>query len=133
MFLDGYKVALRSYPRFPSFSPFEKWDATSATHPLPWYDIYNDTKHNREDNLKLATLEIAVQAVGAAAVMFMAQFGFSFGTGIFDKISPVIQNVFLISTDFKKYENKFYISPVKSQASGVPSLSFDWQATNYPF
>ena len=133
MFLDGYKVALRSYPRFPSFSPFEKWDAASSIHPLHWYDIYNDTKHNREDNLKLATLETAVQAVGAAAVMFMAQFGFSFGTGIFDKISPVIQNVFLISTDFKKYENKFYISPVKSQPAGVPGLSFDWRVMDYPF
>jgi hypothetical protein len=133
MFLDGYKVSLRSYPHFPSFSPFEKWTVADPTHSLAWYDAYNKTKHNREDNLKLATLENAVQAVGAAVVMFYAQFGIGFGTGFMDKISPVIQSIFTILPDFKKYEKMFYISPVKSQAEGMPSLSFDWRAIDYKF
>ena len=65
--------------------------------------------------------------------MFYAQFGTNFGTGFMDKISPVIQSIFTILPDFKKYEKMFYISPIKAQAEGMPSLSFDWRAIDYKF
>lgn len=84
MFLDGYKLHLQSYPDFPAFMPFMNWDRDHPTESLKWYDAYNKTKHDHEDNIRLATLENAVHAVGAAVVMFHAQFGLGFGTGVFD-------------------------------------------------
>jgi hypothetical protein len=38
MLLDSYKLTLRSYPHFPSFSPFGSWDAARPTQSLSWYD-----------------------------------------------------------------------------------------------
>jgi short-subunit dehydrogenase len=45
--------------------------------------------HDREENLKVATLRDATHAVSAAVVMFHAQFGSHFGTG--DQKNSVIQ------------------------------------------
>lgn len=134
MLLDGYELALQSYPDFPPFSPFKGWDAKQPTGSLTWYDAYNKTKHDREDELKLATLGNAVMAVGAAVVVFHAQFGLNFGTGVLDQKSPVIRNVFRIVTlDFKKYEREFYIPRVFLQAGTSPTPSPDWNVINYPF
>lgn len=68
MFLDAYEMHLHSYPSFPEFTPFKDWDRNNPTQSLPWYDAYNKTKHDREENLKFATLEHAVEAVGAVVV-----------------------------------------------------------------
>jgi len=133
MLLDSYKLSLQSYSTFPSFSPFEGWSAANPTQSLAWYDAYNKTKHDREENLKLATLHNAVRAVGAAVVMFHAQFGLSFGTG--DQKTPVIRNVFRIVTDFKKHWQECYIPKltVAENASPNPLPSFDWIPINYQF
>ncbi len=135
MLLDGYRLSLQSYPTFPSFAPFEGWSAAHPTQSLVWYDAYNKTKHDREENLKLATLHNAVQAVGAAVVMFHAQFGLNFGTGVFDQKTPVIRNVFRIVTDFKKHWQECYIPKltVAQNASLNPTPSFDWIPINYQF
>jgi len=135
MFLDAYDLSLQSYPRFPSFNPFKSWVSTNATESLVWYDSYNKTKHDREENLKFATLENVVHAVGAAVVMFYAQFGFNFGAGPNDPKSSVIRNIFkLTTTGLVKYEKEFYIPKVELQAeSRRPAPSWEWVAINYPF
>jgi len=132
MFLDCYRLSLRSYPNFPQFSPFENWNVGNPTQSLLWYDSYNKTKHDRENNLRLATLDNAVHAVGAAAVMFYAQFGLNFGVG-WDKFTPVIRNIFNVAPDFKKHEHAFYVQPIKLQIDNPPAFSFDWIAIDYPF
>jgi hypothetical protein len=135
MLLDSYELSLQSYPHFPSFVPFRDWDAASPTRSLAWYDAYNRTKHDREENLKFATLSNAIQAVGATAVMFHAQFGFKFGLTGMDQKSPVIHNIFRIVTDFKKHWKECYIPKftVMENAAPNPMPSFDWDARNYPF
>jgi hypothetical protein len=75
MLLDGYSLELTSYPGFQGFAPFRDWDPSCPTQSLHWYDAYNATKHNREENLKEATLEKAIHAVGAAVVMFYVSLG----------------------------------------------------------
>ena len=66
MRLDSFSLTLRSYPDFPGFTPFKDWDTAQPTKSLEWYDAYNKAKHDREQNLGVATLERAVHAVGAA-------------------------------------------------------------------
>jgi hypothetical protein len=114
---------------------FGDWDAASPTKSLTWYDAYNKTKHDREENLKFATLSNAVQAVGATVVMFHAQFGFDFGLRYVDQRDPVIQNIFRIETDFKKHWKECYIPKltVMENAAPNPLPSFDWNAVDYPF
>lgn len=75
MRLREWTVRLGSYASYPKISPFAKWDSGNATRSLPWYDAYNKVKHDREGNLHHATLEHAVSAMAAVAVMGWAQFG----------------------------------------------------------
>ncbi len=136
MLLDGYELSLQSYPHFPPFTPFKDWDVSNPTGSLPWYDAYNKTKHDREEELKLATLSNAVMAVGAVVVMFHAQFGLNFGTGVFDQKSPIIRNIFrIVTTGFKKYERAFYIPRMTLQAGTppTPTPDWNWDLVNYPF
>lgn len=103
MLLDCYELSLQSYPRFPSFKPFAYWDATNSTQSLEWYDAYNKTKHDREDNLRLATLYNTIQAVGATVIMFHAQFGFNFGLTGMDQKGPIIRNIFRVVPTFQNH------------------------------
>lgn len=136
MFLDAYELSLQSYPRFPVFSPFRDWNIEKPTESLVWYKAYNETKHDREGNLKYATLENAVYAVGAVVIMFYAQFGLSFGTGFMDQKSPFIRKLFkTTSVDFKKYEKYFYISKLElDPISEKPTPSIkNYTIEDYPF
>jgi hypothetical protein len=131
MLLDGYTLSLTSYPSFPAFAPFEGWNASNPTISLSWYDAYNKTKHDREDNLNVGTLDNAVKAVGAAVVMFYAQFGLSFGTGFDDQKHSLIRSIFrIVTTDLKKYEKEYYIPNVRESGEMAPG---DWVALDYKF
>jgi hypothetical protein len=74
--LENYYVSLPFYPEFRSFSPFEHWDSqVGATKSLDWYNSYNAVKHNSEEEINRATLEMALQAISAFAILIVAQFG----------------------------------------------------------
>jgi hypothetical protein len=126
MRLDSFSVKLRSYTDFPGFTPFRDWDTAHPTNSLAWYDAYNKTKHNREENLGVATLERAVHAVGAAVVMFYAQFGYGITIGQ-DK-SDLLRNVFTLEVDLLKYPRDIYI-PTRP----VAGKGFEWILIDYPF
>jgi len=74
--LDSFEVSLHDYPNYPPFCPFAGWTPEQPTQSIAWYDAYNKVKHNREENMELATLGHALESVGAALVVFCAQFGF---------------------------------------------------------
>jgi len=76
MKLDQYVVRLASHPGYGDIVPFAGWDSSNATRSLDWYDAYNATKHNREEELHRATLGAAIHALAAVHVMTVAQFGF---------------------------------------------------------
>lgn len=134
MFLDGYELSLQSYPSISTFVPFKDWDPNGPTKSLVWYDAYNKTKHDREGNLKFATLDNAIKAVGAAVVMFYSQFGFRFGN-VIDQQDSFIRNIFRITTvGLKKYEKEFYIPKVELRTDTMqPAPTADWIEINYPF
>lgn len=75
MKLNEYELMFTSFPWLGAFSPFRDWDKDKPTQSLVWYDHYNKTKHDREANFDLATLESVFQAVAALAVIFRAQYG----------------------------------------------------------
>jgi len=73
MLLHRWSVELPMHPEVSSFRPFGNW--SSASKPLRWWAAYNAVKHDREGQLKEATLRHVIHAMGAAYVMVVAQFG----------------------------------------------------------
>lgn len=126
MLLDSFSLELRSYPEFPSVTPFKGWAAQSPTKSLDWYDAYNQTKHNREECLDVATLERAVNAVGAAAVMFYAQFGYTYNAG--DEKRSLLRNVFTLNVDHSMYPSSCYIPNAEGGTK-----AWEWELLEYPF
>lgn len=126
MLLDSFGLKLRSYPEFPLLTPYKGWTAQTPTQSLEWYDAYNKTKHNREEFLGRATLGKAVQAVGAATIMFYAQFGYGFQPN--DERRSFIKNVFDLRVDDSMYPYSCYIP--KAEA-GVAAWA--WELLDYPF
>lgn len=75
MQLARYEVQFPLFSEVPPQRPFASWRSSQPTKSLTWYDAYNATKHNREQNFGRASLQNAVEAVSAVAVMLCAQFG----------------------------------------------------------
>jgi hypothetical protein len=126
MVLDSFSLKLRSYPEFPTAASFKGWNADSATKSLDWYDAYNQTKHNREEHLGVATLERAIKAVGAAAIMFYAQFGYSFQHD--DEKRSLIRNIFTLNIDYSMYPTACYIPSAEGG-----TRAWEWELLDYPF
>jgi hypothetical protein len=76
MKLDHYTVTLATHPEYGEITPFDGWCTTNPTRSLPWYNAYNRTKHDREEQLHCASLLAVVLAMAAVHVMTVAQFGF---------------------------------------------------------
>ena len=72
--LREYAVDLAFYPAIPRRNPFHNWNAQAPTQSLSWYDAYNAVKHDREHEFHRATLEAAIDAVTACAIMLAAQY-----------------------------------------------------------
>jgi hypothetical protein len=75
MYLNDFKISYLLHPDLNSITPFINWNSEAPTTSLNWYKAYNETKHNREENLEKATLENAIQSVSAAIILLYAQFG----------------------------------------------------------
>lgn len=75
MQLNSYEVTFTSFPWLGSFAPFKDWNQTNPTASLPWYNRYNQTKHDREAHFEVATLEAVFHAIAALAIILKAQYG----------------------------------------------------------
>ena len=69
-FLSEYNVNFASHPIKHNFQPFKDWEAANPTQPLPWYDGYNKTKHNKPDYFSEASLENCINAIAVNIIMF---------------------------------------------------------------
>jgi hypothetical protein len=72
--LAEYAVQLSYYPGLAPIAPFVGWTDTAPTQSLFWFDSYNAAKHDREINFSKATLEAAINAVSAVAIMLCAEY-----------------------------------------------------------
>ncbi len=77
MRLNEYRLRLALYQDewIDEVSPFATWSTTAPTQSLNWYDAYNAAKHDREGARNRATLRAVVDAVAAAYLLLVAQFG----------------------------------------------------------
>jgi hypothetical protein len=80
MKLGEFRAALPWYPWLDPIAPFENWVPTAPRIKqfLPWYDAYNDIKHDREKNFAQAKLIHALTSVTACFVILCAQYGWGF-------------------------------------------------------
>lgn len=76
MKLTEYVVEFPYYPWMPECRPFQGWQGGSKD--LPWYNAYNNVKHNRDDHFAEASLRNAFHALTGLFVMLCAQYGFDF-------------------------------------------------------
>ncbi|EKG2484735.1 TPA: hypothetical protein ACGU4U_004318 [Vibrio vulnificus] len=102
-FLSMYEIKVPNWHGQSSIrTPFKKW---GAGEPLPWYEAYNSTKHDRHHNFRNANLDNLVEAVCGLAVIIASQFihhdfspaGESFGInsgGPSDGFTPSIGGLF---------------------------------------
>lgn len=90
LFLSRYEVQFSMYPEIGRVSPFKHWTRSQPTQSISWYNAYNNTKHNREDNFHASTLEHAISSVAAVAIMLYSQFG---PASVPDGIEVIIENV----------------------------------------
>lgn len=75
MKLDEYYIKMPSYPSIKHSNPFKDWNSENPTQSLVWYDAYNKTKHDRENNFSNANLKNAIDAVCAVFILFFTQYG----------------------------------------------------------
>jgi len=85
--LSSFEVLLPIWNPAPlRVAPFAQWLPTRGTAtlaPLPWYQAYNASKHDRQDEFRKANLDALVTAVAGLLVLITAQFrseDFSAGT-----------------------------------------------------
>lgn len=74
-YLDEYVIKYRIYKNIPEFKPFIKWDDTNPTKSLEWYDAYNKTKHNSDEEFSSSKLKYALEAVAANIILHCVRFG----------------------------------------------------------
>ena len=72
--LTKYHIGLVGYANPFKCCPFENWNKGKETKSLPWYDAYNQIKHNRDENFPLATLENCINAISANLIMFAVRY-----------------------------------------------------------
>ena len=74
LYLAEFEINIKLYPAIAPIRPFDGWDQAKPTQSLPWYEAYNLTKHDRQSNFSLATLEHCLSAVCANLVLFCVRF-----------------------------------------------------------
>jgi len=74
--LSGFSVSLGHHPSLAPRQPFRVWKEGNPTLSLPWYNAYNNTKHDREGEFASAQLGHAIDAVAACAIMLAAEYRF---------------------------------------------------------
>jgi hypothetical protein len=123
MKLNEFEVSFPDYPWIKPVAPFRSWDEGRPTQTLPWYDAYNAAKHDRENELKGATLRSVFGAVAACAIMIMAQFGEVFGFDLMTSGRP--RTFFWIRGSVWDYADHY--------AEPFESGNGKWTPVNYPF
>jgi hypothetical protein len=80
MKLSEYRVEFPYYPWISAIRPFANWHSgtKTPTKDLPWYDAYNNVKHDRESNFNRASLGHTFEALTGFFVMLCAQYGWDF-------------------------------------------------------
>ena len=134
--LSAYKVFIPIWDGAKScFEPFKQWIGTEE---LTWYQAYNASKHDRQNEFKEANFENLLNAVAGLLVLLSSQFGTqdfspgSTGLGIntdsYYSTSPALGDFFHIEfpsdwQDEEKYD--FNWSELKKQPNRFQKIDYD--------
>lgn len=114
--LSDYTVQYTNwFPSHYSVQPFASW-STGGT--LSWYKAYNDVKHNRWLNFKLANLKNLLDAISGLLCIIYAQIG--------DEVQEVFESNIYFSADnvVEVIVRSFTITPY--QYPDNEKYDFDW-------
>lgn len=75
LYLREFQFTLKPYDMPEPFCPFSNWDNANPTRSIQWYDAYNKTKHDREEQFSQASLTNCLFAVTANLALFCSRFG----------------------------------------------------------
>lgn len=113
--------------------PFEKW---STGNSLPWYDVYNNIKHNRYHAFEEATFDQMLNAVSGLVVILSSQF-------LQESFSPADGRLVLshANVDFEESIGQFFRVKYPKNWPEEERYSFNWQELkdesdpfqNYPY
>lgn len=106
--LAKHKLSLVGYTNPYKCCPFEKWNSTQPSQSLPWYDAYNQVKHNKDNSFHLATLENCINAIAANIVMFAIRYSPTMLYNENDFCSNLVRN----SLDFRLEDNDDFYIPI---------------------
>lgn len=73
--LSAYKVTFDKWNNDHVFIPFQAWKNTSSYVALPWYQDYNNVKHNRFQEFDKAKLSNVMDALSGLICILHAQIG----------------------------------------------------------
>ena len=120
--LAKHKLSLVGYTNPYKCCPFEKWNAKQPTKSLPWYDAYNQVKHNKGDSFHLATLENCINAIAANIVLFAVRYS----PTMLYKENDICSNLVRNSLDFRLEDSDdFYIPIFEGVRSYSGAFSYD--------
>lgn len=114
--LSGYTVQYSNWlPMVYSTQPYASW-ATGST--LPWYEAYNNVKHNRSQNFQLASIKNLLDAISGLLCIIHSQIG--------DAVQQVFEsNIYYSNVDDDEVlVRSFRIIPFQFHDS--EKYDFDW-------
>lgn len=83
--IDEYSLSVFNYPWMPLLIPFKGWDRNAPSVSLPWFDAYNQLKHNKETSRTSATMKNALDAAAGFYVLTFSVFGEQMFTNSFSE------------------------------------------------
>lgn len=107
--------------------PFQTWEAATFA-PLPWYQAYNNVKHDRSRNFDQASLENALLAISAVLISFSSQFTL-FQLSPYQSHSGVLTTKTQTDTElitFQIADNSMF-GLCEPEWSNDEKYDFDWQ------
>jgi len=116
--LSKYKVGLPQWSGqdFLIFEPFKNWDTNNGS--IDWYQAYNLSKHDRQDNFRVANMDNLLHAATGLLALISSQFrqedfspeydNFVSGGSFEHDMEPSLGKVFLIKFPNDWTEEEYY-------------------------
>lgn len=121
--LNLYEVELTQYSSLGIFTPFKDWSESRSTASIPWYNAYNQVKHNRSDNIPHANLKHLLDAVAAIHILLESQYGERIFQGLFG--APEYKSVFYTLTR-PNWEISEITAPILKTEDKSYSVQTEW-------
>lgn len=114
--LSEYEVKVEFWSPAPLiYKPFEAWNSNTYMS-LPWYQNYNEVKHNRNQSFEKANFEALIRALGGLFVILASQFGIN----VFNQYQP--------TNELLTYDDKFQTTQDSIFAIKFPQ---SWTSADY--